>query len=686
MSQLTAVVEKNLSNEQFGVSELAEEMNMSRSNLLRKVKKETNLSVSQFINQVRLRHAMELLKTTSLNVSEIADRIGFNSPSYFIKCFREHYGYPPGEAAKRLESSAQEVELPSEAPNVETASRPTVGKWLWPLAGVALVAAVVAILFLKKEDTIREKSIAVLPFKNESTDSSNVYLINGLMESTLNNLQQIGELRVISRTSTEKFRRTQKSIPEMADELNVNYFVEGSGQKVNDQILLTIQLVDARSDRHLWSRQYKRKVTDIFELQQEVAKDIASEIKVVLTKEDTQRIEQRPTNNLAAYDCFLKGINLMRNADNAQLREAISWFSQAVEKDPEFGRAYAHMVLAYHLMEAFNAEKKHMDEVDRLSDKAMLHDPRSAESLVAKAISYLHRKQYDKALPYLERAHSYNPNSAVAVSFLTDFYYNYVPDSEKYLEYALKGIRLNAGSQDSINHSYTYIRLSNALLLLGFAEEAHDALDKADALYKENGFTGYLRAFTYLAKDRDVKRTRDILLDIYKKDTTRLDIVQEIAKMNYFLKDYQESYKWFRKFINLRAMWNLDMYKHEEIKIAFVMRQLGYNKEADYYLERYKQYCESDNSVFRNISTSMYYATIEDYPKSLEYLKKYADENHNYFWVLFWDFDPALDEVRKRPEFIQQMRRIEDQFWKHHQELRTSLQEKGLLSSIARSK
>lgn len=82
----------------------------------------------------------------------------------------------------------------------------------------------------------------------------------------------------------------------------------------------------------------------------------------------------------------------------------------------------------------------------------------------------------------------------------------------------------------------------------------------------------------------------------------------------------------------------------------------------------------------------MYYATIEDYPKSLEYLKKYADENHNYFWVLFWDFDPALDEVRKRPEFIQQMRRIEDQFWKHHQELRTSLQEKGLLSSIARSK
>src|SRR5690349_19822638 len=101
LSQIRALIERNISNEQFGVSELAEEMNMSRSNLLRKVKKETQLSVSQLISQVRLKKAMELLKTTSLNVSEVSHEIGFNSPSYFIKCFREYYGYPPGEAGKR---------------------------------------------------------------------------------------------------------------------------------------------------------------------------------------------------------------------------------------------------------------------------------------------------------------------------------------------------------------------------------------------------------------------------------------------------------------------------------------------------------------------------------------------------------------------------------------------------------
>jgi AraC-like DNA-binding protein len=100
-NQLNAVVEKNISNEQFGVSELADELNMSRSNLLRKVKKETNLSVSQLISKVRLTRAMELLRTGGLNVSEVSHQVGFNSTSYFIKCFREYYGYPPGEVGKR---------------------------------------------------------------------------------------------------------------------------------------------------------------------------------------------------------------------------------------------------------------------------------------------------------------------------------------------------------------------------------------------------------------------------------------------------------------------------------------------------------------------------------------------------------------------------------------------------------
>ena len=115
------------------------------------------------------------------------------------------------------------------------------------------------------------------------------------MESTLNNLQQIKDLRVISRTSTEKYRHVARSIPEMASELSVRYFVEGSGQKMGDQIVLNIQLIDGPNDKHLWAKQYRRETNDIFALQQEIAKDVAQEIQAIITPEEAERLEKIPT-------------------------------------------------------------------------------------------------------------------------------------------------------------------------------------------------------------------------------------------------------------------------------------------------------------------------------------------------------------------------------------------------------
>src|SRR5882672_1228255 len=158
LSQVTVIIEQNLANELFGVSELSEAMNMSRSNLLRKVKKETKLSVSQLINQVRLKRAMEMLRKSSLNISEVSHQVGFNSTSYFIKCFREYYGYPPGEVGKRLDM--EPVPLPHSKRN----------RLVLMVLAVGLIVVTVAALYrytLWPSATL-EKSIAVLPFKNES--------------------------------------------------------------------------------------------------------------------------------------------------------------------------------------------------------------------------------------------------------------------------------------------------------------------------------------------------------------------------------------------------------------------------------------------------------------------------------------------------------------------------------------
>ena len=151
-----------------------------------------------------------------------------------------------------------------------------------------------------------EKSIAVLPFKNESNDSTNLYFVNGLMEASLGNLQKIEDLRVISRTSVEKYRNSNQNISEIAAELDVSYIVEGSGQKVGDQVMLNIQLIDAVTDTRIWGEQYTHKVVDVFAVQKEVAKKIADAIEARVTPSELEQIDKKPTENLVAYDYYLK--------------------------------------------------------------------------------------------------------------------------------------------------------------------------------------------------------------------------------------------------------------------------------------------------------------------------------------------------------------------------------------------
>ena len=351
LSKVTGIIEENISNERFGVSELAQETGMSRSNLLRKVQKVTKLSVSRFIRQVRLKKAMEILRQSSSTVSEVSYKVGFSSTSYFVKCFHDYYGYPPGEVGKRD---------PEENNSIVTG--PSGKRRLMEILGTIsfIVLFGIVLLFIFKPFSTRqqkiEKSIAVLPFKNDSNDSTNVYIINGLMESILNNLQNIRDLSVTSRTSVEKYRNSSLLIPEIARELNVSYFVEGSGQKIGDQILLNIQLIEASSDRHIWSEQYKRKIEDIFDLQMEVAKQIADEIEAIITPEEKERIEKPPTDNLVAYDYFLKGLDLLNNPAQDNLEEAILYFNKAIEIDSEFARAYAAIAIAYYLMDQNQAE------------------------------------------------------------------------------------------------------------------------------------------------------------------------------------------------------------------------------------------------------------------------------------------------------------------------------------------
>ena len=672
ISQVEALLLENVSNEHFGVSELAEAMNMSRSSLLRKVKKHTKLSASQFIRQFRLKKGMEMLRNSSLTVSEVSYQVGFGSTSYFIKCFREYYGYPPGEVGKR------EVEEERVEANFSKQKR-------WILIGVAsLVLLTVSFFLVKKNPSSakieREKSIAVLPFKNESSDSTNVYFINGLMESTLNNLQKIEDLRVISRTSVEKYRSTDKAIPEIAEELRVNYFVEGSGQKVGDQILLNVQLIEASSDKHLWAEQYSRKVGDIFSLQNEVATKITAAIEAIVTPAELEQIRKKPTENLQAYDYYLRALDPFHSRTKEGLDKAIPLFEKAIDHDPEFALAYANIAMSYFFLDVYQTEKQYTEQINKYADKALLYDSRSAESLIAKALYYMYTKGYRLALPHLEKALEYNPNSSAVVQLLSDFYARITPNTSKYLEYALKGIQLDIAANDSIQKSYIYLHLSNALIQTGFVDEAINYVNMSLDYNPQNEYSSYVKAFILYAKNRNIEQTQSLLLKEWSKDTTRLDILQEVAKVFYYQEDYDSAFYYYEKFVDARDRNGLDIYSHEDIKIGVVYEKMGLNDRAKEFFSSYDEYCKQDKSIYQSASMATKYAREGKNDLAIEQLNVFAEQDNYQYWiVLFLEKDPLMEPLKSHPEFDEVIQKIEDHFWENHQTLQASLENKGLI-------
>ena len=687
LTQAKAIILEHLSNENFGVSELAQQMHMSRSNLLRKIKKETRLSASQFIREVRLQKGMQLLKETDDTVSEISFKVGFSNNSYFTKCFREYYGYAPGEA--RAHDIEQDNGNALKERDVFYGTKPNMFyKYRYHLLAIGVTLMVMsglAVYTFSKQSKVSvpyplSRSIAVLPFKNMSGDSANVYFVNGLMESSLNNLQKIEDVRVISRTSVEKYRQTHKTAPEIAEELNVSYLLEGSGQRIDNQVLLNIQLIEAKSDTPVWAEQYNYKVDDIFALQNTIAKKIAEAIEAKVTPDELKRIEKQPTDNLVAYDLYLKGTDKFKLETEEGLQQAISLFQQAIEEDKEFALAYANIAMAYFYLDLNKKEKSYVKDLNNYADKALLYDSKSAESLISKALYYINTNEYKYAIPHLEKALEYNPNSSAVVQFLGDIYARIVPDTQKYLKYALKGIQLKASESDSIAKSYTYLHLSNALIQNGFSDQASKYIDLSLDFNPNNEYSSFLKIFIQYSKHRNINKTTNQLVREWNKDTSRLDILQEVGKFYYIQEKYDSAFYYYHKFDKMRVENKLDYYPHENLKIGIVFEKMGYKEKASALFSSFSDYCENDTSIYKSASLASWYAYRGEVEKAIEQLDIFATKDNFQYWiVLFLEKDPVMKALESHRDFASIMQKIKDRFWDKHGQIRQSLEDDGVL-------
>jgi TolB-like protein len=306
--------------------------------------------------------------------------------------------------------------------------KPEKAKKLIPKAIVASVIILALIIFgyfliptLIKPKEQLEKSIAVLPFINDSPNDSNQYFINGFMEDVLNHLQTIKELHPISRTSAEKYRKTTKSIPEIAKELSVNYIVEGDMQRYGNSIRLSVNLFKAlKKELKLWGKTYEKKIndaTDIFSLQSQIAQSIATELEAVITPQEKLIIEKSQTSSLSAYENNLLGETYMKRNSKEGFDIALQYFNKAKEIDPDYAPAYlslATLAIWRANMLSANPEEAAMMAKSNLA-KAFKLDSTSADVYANLAGNQIFFDwNFKSAEKSIEKSISINPNNADA--------------------------------------------------------------------------------------------------------------------------------------------------------------------------------------------------------------------------------------------------------------------------------
>src|SRR5438876_8394819 len=195
--------------------------------------------------------------------------------------------------------------------------------------------------------SISNKSIAVLPFDNLSGDPQNAYFSEGVQDEILTRLAKIAELKVISRTSTQRFKSAPNDLRQIAQQLGVANILEGSVQKANNQVRVNVQLINALTDAHLWGDTYDRKLTDIFAVESEIANTIAETLQAKLTGSENAAVSARPTENPEAYQLYLKGRFFWNKRTGSDLKKSIDYFEQAIAADPNYALAYAGVADGY---------------------------------------------------------------------------------------------------------------------------------------------------------------------------------------------------------------------------------------------------------------------------------------------------------------------------------------------------
>lgn len=697
LDKLAEIAAANLEDEQFGISELAKKMNMTRVSLYRKIKSSLKISASQYLRNKRLEKAIELLRHTSCSVSEAAYKSGFGSVTYFHKCFHDYYGYPPGKIAGHPEN------IPPDRLEEKFKSR----RWS-VLAAIAmlffLVLAVAVVLnnsnLNESKGKVTNRSIAVLPLHFEGTDSMRI-LAGGFLEAVINHFMDIENLSVRSKMSDVQFNTTTRSLKEIAKDLNVDFIFEVTGYQAANSIRFQVNLLDAVSDRYLMRAPYVVDIEneDFLNAQNRIASDVLSKTKITLSPRERENLVKRLTNNPAAYYFYLKGLKhddlrvqmeTLSNADEvrAEVLKAKEMYEKALHLDAGFTDACVRLGAIYmdYLSFTDDAALKNafIDSGLVLTEKTIAlydtlpKDRNYSQALILKSRYYWHKGDLKRSEYFFDQALKapipYDYGSQASRIFAYAGYDKYYLAIESFYRY------LEAKPPDFITPPHLIRVVCSCLYYIGFPEVA-------EKYYRESLLTNSdtLHFYYFMSINQFLSGNFNSAID-YGVKACSIDSFPDplyaIAYSQLLRKEYKAALKTVEAGEKLESFYSNWTFN---VLTGYVFQVNGQQDKANLLYKEALEFGTREiesgtllaSRYMIHMNLAVTYSAMGENQKALEYLKALKNRETIPRWILVvMELFPMMDGIRSDPEFQEIKKALEKKYTKEHERVAKLLKEK----------
>lgn len=514
------------------------------------------------------------------------------------------------------------------------------------------------------------KSIAVLPFKNLSANDEDQYFSDGVMEAILNELSLIRELKVISRTSVEGYRDTKKSITQIGQELDVAHVLEGSVQRAGDKVRVTAQLIAAQDDKHLWSRNYDRALSDIFAIQSEIAEAISSNLELILTHSEQQNLINAPTSELRAYDLYLRGMHnsyrgFIADRNVEEVRESLRNCQQAVQLDPEFALAYTCVATSYLELGVsdFIALDEWLPPARASVEKALELDPDTWQAYDALARISLALGEMNSTWRYAKKVLELSPNqpdylATVGLSLISEG-----SETDKGIDMVLRSLELMPGSSVSFDAE----RLVSTLQWL--APDLVAGMLGTDECQSGHGVVILHAISAYSLWERNFERFRRCQELVLEENDTPNNRINAGAA-NLFAGDFERARALYESVMGLGENPDLSFTKYPYAhRYAVALIETGERERGlallNDYRETLEESIEANQQLHGNKGTyydlATIYSFLGDRGAALEMLQlaKSKEKDGAFFDHSWLVADTMLDPLRDFPPFVEFMQQLE---------------------------